>query len=289
MKGIIIKNQNGYFSIFDNDQKIHLSRSRGRLKRKTNILVGDKVSYELTDRGDATIISVFPRRTLLSRPPVANVDQLVITVSIQSPDINLYILDKMLLLAEDAGIYPLICINKSDLDWITAGKIAEIYRNAGYVAICVSAAARAGIDSLREHITGRIVAFSGPSGVGKSSLLNCLLGSSNFEEGEISTKTGRGKNTTRHAELISFSKHSFLMDTPGYTSLSLEHIDLNQVGDLFPEFQKYLGQCRFHDCRHIKEPDCAVREALGKGNIAMSRWRSYCQVLEEIQESVHRY
>lgn len=283
MKGRVIKNQNGYFSIWTASGNLHLCRSRGRLKRKTDILVGDEVEFELTERGDAAIISVSPRRNALARPPVANIDCLVLTVAIRTPDVNLYTLDKMLLLAENADIPPVLCVNKADLAPEAAETLAEIYKKAGYKAVCVSAASGEGISALEAALDGKITAFSGPSGVGKSSLLNRLLGRTAFTAGAVSDKTGRGKNTTRHAELVPFKDNAFLMDTPGYTSLELETVAEENLGFLFKDFRPYLGGCRFNDCLHLSEPDCAVRSAAEAGQLAESRYRSYRQAVEEIR------
>lgn len=289
MRGRIIKNQNGYFSIADEGQKIHLSRSRGSLKRKTDILVGDMVDYDLTSDGSAVITGVLPRKTILHRPPVANVDLMVLTSAVRSPDVSLYTLDKMILLAENAGIQPVLCFNKCDLDPEKAAFLSAMYQKTGYQVVCTSAYSEEGIDQLRCLLQGHVMAFSGPSGVGKSSLLNVLLGVETFASGAISEKTKRGKNTTRHAELVTFGQNSFLMDTPGYTSLSLDPVLPENVGYLFKEFRPFIGKCRFNNCMHKREPSCAVREAVEEHKILPSRYESYCQVLDELKESRPRY
>lgn len=286
MDGLIVKNQNGYFSIVSlsgNGHEIHLSRSRGALKRKTDVLVGDQVAYDVTSHGDAVITKVYPRKTILHRPPVANVDRLILTSAVKSPDVSLYTLDKMILLAENADIEPILCFNKSDLDPEKAEELAAIYRKIGYDAVIASAYTGKGIEDLRQFLSGHIIAFSGPSGVGKSSLLNALLGKDRFAAGHISEKTRRGKNTTRHAELIAFGADTFLMDTPGYTSLALQGVAEEDAGYLFRDFRPYLGSCRFNNCMHKKEPDCAVRRAVEEGEIPRSRYHSYEQILDELK------
>ncbi len=280
MKGIVVKNQNGYFSISGEGDVLHLCRSRGKLKRKSDILVGDTVEYEMAGT-EPSIVRVCPRKNQILRPPAANIDLLVLTVSVKTPAVNVYTLDKMLALAEQAGIRPMICVNKADLAEEEAARLAALYEKAGYSAVCTSSYTEEGLGELQAFFEPGIIAFSGPSGVGKSSLLNHFLGGSRLESGEVSVKTGRGKNTTRHAVLVPYGRHRFLMDTPGYTSLSVETLSPERVPSLFPEFAPYLGNCRFRNCRHLREPDCAVREAAEKGDIAPSRYQSYCQIIKE--------
>lgn len=287
MKGIVVKNQNGYFSIFEEGDVLHLCRSRGKLKRKSNILVGDTVEYEMAGT-EPSIVRVCPRKNQIFRPPVANIDLLVITVSVKTPPANVYTLDKMLALAENADIRPMVCVNKADLAEEEAACLASIYEKAGYPVVCTSTYTGGGLEQLQVFLEQGIIAFSGPSGVGKSSLLNHFLGGSHLESGEVSVKTGRGKNTTRHAVLIPYGRHTFLMDTPGYTSLSVETLSPERVPFLFPEFAPYLGNCRFRNCRHLREPDCAVRMAAEKGDIEASRYQSYCLIIKECS-SVSKY
>ncbi len=290
MKGRIIKNQNGYFSIIGEAGELHLCRSRGRLKRMTDVLVGDLVEYELPKASsEAVITHVCERRSLLCRPLVANVDRIVLTSAVRMPDVNRYTLDKMILLAEDAGLDILLCFNKADLASAEAETLRQDYEKVGYPAVCTSTFDGRGLEALAAALRGHIIAFSGPSGVGKSSLLNHFLGRTVFESGSISRRTGRGKNTTRHAELIPFGEDSFLMDTPGYTALALDTIHPENVGYLFRDFRPYLSQCRFTDCMHLKEPDCAVRAAVARGDILSSRYQSYCQALQEIRENRTKY
>ena len=283
MKGIILKNQNGYFSILGEERNLTLCRSRGKLKRKTDILVGDDVEYE-TDKGsEAVITKVYPRRNSLHRPPVANMDQLVLVSAIKTPDLNIYLLDKMVALAEEADIEPLIVINKCDLAEKEAQAVKAYYEKAGYQAIVTSVETGQGLDALEAAFHGPIISFSGPSGAGKSSLLNHFLKRSHFISGAVSKQTGRGRTTTRHAELVQTDKGYLLMDTPGYTLLDLENVSLDNLSYLFKEFRPYLGQCRFHNCQHHKEPDCAIRQAVETGNIEKRRYESYLEMREEIK------
>ncbi|WP_296954005.1 ribosome small subunit-dependent GTPase A [uncultured Dialister sp.] len=288
MKGLILKNQNGYFTISGEKGTLCLCRSRGALKRKTNILVGDYVDFE-TDKGsEAVITSVYPRKAVLHRPPVANIDQLVLVCSIRTPDLNYYLMDKMVVLAENSGIEPLLVISKADLDAEEADVAVKYYRSAGYQSCAVSVKDYSGIEQMQDYFSGHIIAFSGPSGVGKSSLLNILLGRDCFISGKISCQTGRGKNTTRHAELIQSSRGYYLMDTPGYTHLSTESVHETDLSFLFRDFRSYLGHCRFNNCIHVNEPDCAVRSAVESGIIQKERYESYKRLLEEIKANRRR-
>lgn len=283
MKGLILKNQNGYFSIYSSEGALSLCRSRGKLKRRTDILVGDYVDFETGKGSEAVITHVYPRKTVLYRPPSANIDQLVLVSAIRTPDLNLFLMDKMVVLAEEAGVEPLIVINKADLDEEGADNAVSYYRKAGYLAFSLSLLRNEGLEELTAAFHGTVTAFSGPSGAGKSTLLNRILGKSHFQSGEVSRHTGRGKNTTRHAELIQWKDHQFLMDTPGYTHLDVNRIEIDHLSYLFRDFRPFLGQCRFNDCIHDKEPDCAVRKAVEDGLIQQKRYQSYLEILDEIR------
>lgn len=283
MKGLILKNQNGYFTIYGSEGALSLCRSRGRLKRRTDILVGDYVDFETGNSGETVITHVYPRTTVLYRPPSANIDQLVLVSAVRTPDLNLFLMDKMVVMAEEAGVEPLIVINKADLDEAGAEKAVTYYRKAGYSAFSLSLLHDEGLEELNSALKGPIIAFSGPSGVGKSTLLNRILGKSYFLSGEVSRHTGRGKNTTRHAELIQWKDRRFLMDTPGYTYLDIDRIEGNHLSYLFRDFRPFLGKCRFNDCIHSKEPDCAVRQAMEEGLIQQRRYQSYLEILDEIR------
>lgn len=283
MKGTILKNQNGYFSILGEGQSLSLCRSRGKLKRKTDILVGDQVEYE-TDKGsEAVITKVYPRRNSLHRPPVANIDQLVLVSAIRTPDLNIYLLDKMVALAEESAIEPLLVINKCDLAEEEALRVKAYYEKAGYTCIVTSLVTGTGLAELQEAFHGAIIAFSGPSGAGKSSLLNHFLQKDYFVSGAVSRQTGRGRTTTRHAELVQTPQGYLLMDTPGYTLLDINAIEIQNLAYLFREFRPYLGECRFNNCIHYKEPDCAIRQAVEQGDIQKRRYESYVQMIEEIK------
>lgn len=285
MEGIVLKDQNGYFTILGNDQVLTCCRSRGILKKQTDILVGDHVEYETDKRLEGIITKVYARKNQLHRPPVSNVDELVLVSSISTPNLNRNLLDKMILLAENADMSPVICINKCDLDEVSAKEVCEEYKRAGYPCVCTSTYTQYGLDHLKNLLNGHIIAFSGPSGVGKSSLLNCFLGQAYFTAGAVSTYTGRGRTTTRHAELVPFKTGSFLMDTPGYTLLNVDLLDVDGLDFLFKDFRPYLGKCYFNNCRHISEPKCAVRKAIEDGGVQKRRHASYSQILQELKYS----
>ena len=283
MKGKILKNQNGYFTIYSEGGALSLCRSRGALKRKTNILVGDEVEYDTEKGSEAVITHVYPRKNFLHRPPSANIDQLLLVSAIRTPDLNRFLLDRMVVLAEAAGIEPVVVISKADLAEEKAKEAAAYYTKAGYRSLAISLVREEGISLLEETLTGPVVAVSGPSGVGKSSLLNRILGKSRFLSGEVSRQTGRGKATTRHAELVPCEKGYFVMDTPGYTYLELQGIEPIDLASLFKDFRPFLGHCRFNNCIHDREPDCAVRKAVEEGEIQEGRYESYKQILEELK------
>lgn len=285
MEGTVLKDQNGYFTILGNNQVLTRCRSRGSLKKKTDILVGDYVEYETDKELEGIITKVYERKNQLHRPPVSNVDELVLVSSICTPNLNRSLLDKMILLAENADMSPLVCINKCDLDEVSAKEVCKEYKKAGYLCVCTSTHTQYGLNDLKNLLSGRIIAFSGPSGVGKSSLLNYFLGQAYFTAGSVSTYTGRGRATTRHAELVPFKTGTFLMDTPGYTLLDVDLLNIDELDFLFKDFRPYLGKCYFNDCRHISEPKCAIRKAIKDGLLQKRRHESYSQILQELKYS----
>ena len=288
MHGIILKNQNGYFTIFGKENKLMLCRPKGTLKKETDILVGDSVEYETDDGKHTVITKVYPRKNQLHRPPVSNIDAILLVSSVRMPDINLFLLDRMILSAENAGMTPIICINKCDLAEKEAEMIAFSYEKAGYISFCTSTLEKTGLSKLKTFILSikkSIIVLSGPSGVGKSSLLNYILDTSYFLSGDVNKRTGRGKSTTRHAELVPFKNESYVMDTPGYTFLSIDHLDINTLDFLFKEFRPYLGKCHFNDCHHVSEPQCCIKKAVEEGQISKRRYESYLQVWEELKKS----
>ena len=226
--------------------------------------------------GKGSLDKVLERRNSFIRPAVANVDYIIMLVSAVIPVTDPYLADRVTAIAENAGCGVIICINKSDLD--PGDKFHEIYSTTGYPVIRTSAITGQGIAELRQIISGKICAFTGNSGVGKSSLLRCLCPEFKIAVGDVSEKLGRGRHTTRHVELFALDNNTFIADTPGFASFDTEMMDPIRKENLqycFPEFEAYIGQCRFADCAHLKEPDCAVRAAVDSGVIHLSRYSSY--------------
>lgn len=262
---------------------------RGRLKKDgRDILVGDRVLFEAGQgpAGSPGVVSeILPRHTELKRPVIANVDQAVIVMAAAQPEPNLSLLDRLLVLAHASGLETVICLSKADLvkpSQIRA--LADIYRAAGYQVIPVSTVTRKGKRKLLSALKGRISVLAGPSGVGKSSILNMLVPGANLATGDVSRKLGRGRHTTRHAQLLPLSGGGFIADTPGFSALSLDFVEKKALGGLFPEIARYAGGCRFTGCLHDKEPDCAVKEAVARGEIPAVRYQHYQDFLEEVRE-----
>lgn len=272
MEGIIIKGIGGFYYVKAADGNVYECKARGIFRNEKIIpVIGDNVRIE-TDGAKGAVTDIFPRRTQLVRPSVANIDMLVLVAAAASPDPNLFLIDKMLINAQINGIQPIICINKTDL---TEGKeLADIYTNAGYKVISVCAKENIGIDALFDAVKGKISAFAGLSGVGKSSILNILTGNA-LETGAVSEKIQRGKHTTRHVEFFELPQGGFVLDTPGFSSLEIHTIKADELQNYFPEMAQTKDVCRFRGCSHINEPDCAVKAMLIDGRVPQSRYESY--------------
>lgn len=272
MEGIIIKGIGGFYYVKAADGNVYECKARGIFRNEKIIpVIGDNVRIE-TDGAKGAVTDIFPRRTQLVRPSVANIDMLVLVAAAASPDPNLFLIDKMLINAQINGIQPIICINKTDLTEGT--ELADIYTNAGYKVISVCAKENIGIDALLDAVKGKISAFAGLSGVGKSSILNILTGNA-LETGAVSEKIQRGKHTTRHVELFELPQGGFVLDTPGFSSLEIHTIKADELQNYFPEMSQTKDMCRFRGCSHINEPDCAVKAMLIDGRMPQSRYESY--------------
>jgi len=273
-------------------------RARGIFKKRgESPLVGDRVDYTAIAGGEGTVDRIHPRSSELIRPPVANIELAVVVFSVAEPALNLQLLDKFLAFIEHAGIDAVICLSKRDLAEGPDGEearealetVRRIYPPIGYRVIETCARTGEGVDELREALSGRLSVVCGQSGVGKSSLLNAAVPGLKLETNEISEKLGRGRHTTRHTELIPVGRGGYVADTPGFSQLDFGELKDADLGACFREFRELAPDCRFRGCTHVKEPGCAVTEALREGKIAQSRYNSYTAFLAEAGEKKRRY
>ena len=283
--GRIIKALSGFYYVLAADGSVTECRARG-IFRKEHItpLVGDNVEFSV-ERGRGMVERIAPRRNSFVRPAVSNLDALVILASGANPVTDPFLIDRVAAIAGDRGVPILLCVNKVDLN--DGEKLIGIYRRAGFEVIPTSAETGEGVEALRAAVRGKTVAFTGNSGVGKSSLLNCMDAEFAVKTGEVSDKLGRGRHTTRHVELYCLPEGTCVIDTPGFSSFDTEQMELILKENLqyaFPDFAPYLGHCRYHDCAHIHEPDCAVLRALHEGKIEPTRHASYVRLYESAKE-----
>lgn len=285
-EGVIRKALSGFYYVQAGEEEV-TCRARGKFRhQKRTPLVGDRVCFTRQSDGSGSLDEILPRRNAFQRPAVANIDQLVIIASGAIPVSDPYLLDRIISLAESKACQPILCVNKWDL--VPAQDLLDIYQKAGIPALAVSAATGQGIEDLRALLAGKISAFTGNSGVGKSSILNALDPAFGLATGEISEKLGRGRHTTRHVELFPVAG-GLIADTPGFSAFDQEKggqvLDKETLAETFREFRPYLGQCRFVGCAHVKEKGCAVLEALAEGKISPSRHRSYVRLYELAKEN----
>ncbi|MBS4539742.1 ribosome small subunit-dependent GTPase A [Clostridium sp. D2Q-11] len=285
LEGIIIKGIGGLYYV-KTDKGLYECKARGLFRKdKIKPLVGDKVLIELNDIDDmGYIMEIKERDTVLIRPPVANVNQVIIVFALKDPSPNLWLLDRFLILAEKENLDAVICFNKIDLlEKDELEKINNIYNNSGYEIINTSTKQEEGIEELKKVLKDKISVFAGPSGVGKSSLLNTIQPNLKLQTGEISEKTKRGKHTTRSSQLMELYFGGWVVDTPGFSSLDINFIEENELQDYFPEILEYSVDCKFNDCKHYKEPKCGVKDALEEGKISEERYNNYLMFLDEIK------
>lgn len=288
-KGIIIKCIAGFYYVLT-EKGIVQSRARGKFRKEEIVpLVGDRVEITINKDGTGYIQKIEERTSELIRPRVANVEQCLLVISAKDPDPNLKYLDKMLILLENYKIKPIICINKIDLDTEMGYKrVVEVYRNIGYDVLETSIYRAQSSDYLKHYLKDKITVVSGDSGVGKSSLLNMLQPGLCLKTGDISKKLGRGKHTTRYVELITLDFGGMVVDTPGFASIDITVIERTKLPKLFKEFSKFDFYCKYDGCLHYKEPQCAVKYAVEKGEIFESRYLNYVDFLQEIMEFENR-
>lgn len=281
VEGVISKALSGFYYVTTGDSVLEC-KARGRFRLDgTSPLVGDRVQCSVDANGKGRIDMVEPRRNFFIRPAVANIDAMVFVAANTNPVTDPFLVDRVSVIAADAGCQLILCINKTDID--RGDELYRIFHTAGFTVVRTSAENGDGVDDLRSAITGKICAFTGNSGVGKSSILNRLMPGAAIPTGEVSEKLGRGKHTTRHVELYALGGGTYVADTPGFASFDVEMmnpISKEQLQYDFIEFEPYIGKCRFNDCAHLKEPGCAVTDALTKGKIMPSRYRSYERLYE---------
>ena len=275
-EGVIVKALSGFYYV-QTDERLLECKARGRFRLDgTSPLVGDRVECSLDAHGKGRIDRVFERRNFFIRPAVANVDALVFVAANTNPVTDPFLIDRVSVIAESAGCELIVCINKTDVD--PADELYGIFTAAGFTVVRTSVPYGTGIDALRREIAGKICAFTGNSGVGKSSIMNALSPGLNIKTAEVSEKLGRGKHTTRHVELFDIGSGTYAADTPGFASFDIEMMEIipkEQLQFDFVEFAPYIGECRFNNCAHLKEPGCAVTQAVADGKIMPSRYRSY--------------
>ena len=288
MQGKIIKGIAGFYYIYAQDGNVYECKAKG-IFRKDNFkpIVGDNAEISVLDQEakEGSVTAILPRRNSLIRPAVANVDQAFVIFAMEDPKPNFLLLDRFLIMMEQQGIPAVICFNKKDLgEKEELERLYLTYTGCGYQVVLSSTLEGEGIDEIRQILRGKTTVVAGPSGVGKSSITNCMQGEIQMETGEISRKLKRGKHTTRHSQVIPVEKDTFLVDTPGFSSLYIMGMEEQELKDYFPEFRKYEEKCRFQGCRHIHEPGCRVKEALEEGEISRIRYEDYLSLYEELKE-----
>ena len=279
--GRILRSLSGFYDVLTGEG-IVTCRARGILRKEGNSpLTGDLVEITV-EKGKGMVEKILPRKNHFIRPAVANVDALVVFAANVNPVTEPFLIDRVAAIAGDQEVPVYLCVNKCDLD--PAADLVRIYEHAGFPVICTSAETGEGVEALRALLEGKLTAFTGNSGVGKSSILNRLAPGLQLETGEVSERLGRGRHTTRHVELYRLGENTYVADTPGFSSFDTDQMELIVKENLqyaFPDFGAFLGKCRFDDCSHRKEPDCAVRAAVEAGDIEASRYDSYLRLYEK--------
>ena len=288
-EGLVVRARGGFFDV-ESHGEIWRCYLRGKYRwLKQEVVPGDRVRFRFLPDHTGAIEEVLPRETYLLRPAVANVRQVVIVMSLLAPPVNRLLLDRLLVMAEAAGIAPAIVFNKVDLVGGDPGPLPQLYRDLGYQVLVTSALSGQGVGELASLLRDTISVFAGPSGAGKSSLLNAIHPHLRLKTGTVSEKLGRGRHTTRHVELLRLPQGGWVADTPGFSQLYLPALRREELGYYFPEIASRIGNCRFASCLHRQEPDCAVRAALEAGEIDPERYSHYLEFLEEIIQAERNY
>ena len=292
MQGKIIKGIAGFYYVNVVESGVYECKAKGIFrKEKQKPLVGDNVEIEVLDEETMTgnITALLPRKNELIRPAVANVDQALVVFAVTRPSPHFNLLDRFLVMMERQDIPVVLCFNKEDIaEDEQVEKLRSVYEGCGYPCVFTSALEERNIEKIKELLKGKTTVIAGPSGVGKSSLINILNPDAKMETGDISSKIERGKHTTRHSELFTIAQDSYIMDTPGFSSLYVNDFEKEELKYYFPEFDPYEGTCRFLGCDHVHEPDCAVKAAVEAGEIHEIRYKDYLEMYEELK-SKRRY
>lgn len=288
MQGKIIKGIAGFYYVYVEGHGTYECKAKG-IFRKDHVkpLVGDDVVMDVLDESEmlGNISEILPRRSALIRPAVANVDQALIIFAIVKPNPNFNLLDRFLIRMERQNLPTIICFNKQDIASAQEKEaLRQSYETCGYHVLFISALENEGLEQVRDLLSGKTTTVAGPSGVGKSSLINKLSPKANMETGEISAKIERGKHTTRHSEIIALGEETYIVDTPGFTSLDISGITKEELGQYYPEFVQYEPYCKFSGCAHISEPSCGVKEAVAAGKISMVRYENYKILYQELKD-----
>ena len=296
MQGKIIRGIAGFYYVAVEEPGIYECKARGVFRKDhSKPLVGDNVEIDILDNEKKTgnIIRILKRNNSLIRPAVANIDEALVVFAVKVPEPNRGLLDRFLIMMHKQGIPVSICFNKCDLlddtdkQWFEEMKFS--YEEAGYPVFSISTVTGEGFEVLREHLNGKTLTLAGPSGVGKSSLINMLQENVHMNTGSVSEKIDRGRHTTRHAELIPVDQDTFICDTPGFSSLELFDMEAESLWHYFPEFEELGSTCRYDDCLHYKEPDCSIKEAVEEGRISRSRYDSYVEIFEDLKSKKKTY
>ena len=287
MTGKIIKGIAGFYYVHDGVSKVYECKAKGIFRnKKIKPLVGDNVEFTVLDdeEGTGNIVDIIKRDNELIRPAVANIDQAMIVFAVTDPEPNLNLLDRFLVTMEEQDVPVVICFNKKDLATEEeARKLTSIYDAAGYEVHLTNAKSGEGIEEIRGILRGKTTALAGPSGVGKSSITNEIQPEAEMETGEISEKIKRGKHTTRHSELFFVESGTYVMDTPGFSSMFVENMKPEELQKYFPEFEEFIPDCRFLGCVHVGERDCGVKDAVKAGNLSKTRYENYRLIYEELK------
>ncbi len=289
MKGIIVENISNLYKVEAN-AKIYDTMARGKFKKdEITPVVGDKVEIENIDdnKNAAVIEKIYERKTYIKRPKISNITQMIFVLSTKNPKPDLLMLDKQLAYAEYLGIKSIIIINKIDLSDVYK-EIKEVYESIGYKVILTNAKEQKGIKEVKEALKNNISVFSGNSGVGKSTLINSLFENNMTQEGEISQKNKKGKNTTTTVKLYDLGDNSYIADTPGFSSFSIEEIESNKLDKCFIEFKQYINECEFVGCTHIKEENCGIKKGLQENKINQDRYNRFCYIYQELKDKEAR-